>query len=237
MENKNYLIVGGSSGIGLELVKLLNDRQHNVYVGSRNPLEIFQESGIHHFTYDAATEDSNLDGLPDTLDGLVYCPGSINLLPLQRLKSEDFLADFNINLLGAVRTIKGTLKRLRKSRAGASIVLFSTVAVQTGMAFHASVASAKGAVEGLTRSLAAEFAPRIRVNAIAPSLTDTPLGKDLLSTDTKREAAAERHPLKRIGSPREIAQMAAFLLSDEGSWMSGQIISMDGGMGSLRTFR
>jgi len=237
MSAKNYLVVGGNSGIGLELTRMLYERQQTVYIGSRRVPDLSRFSNVHHIPYDASLDDSNLDGLPDTLDGLVYCPGSINLMPLQRLKTVDFLTDFNLNLLGAVRAIKGTLKRLRKSRAGASIVLFSTVAVQTGMPFHASVASAKGAVEGLTRSLAAEFAPRIRVNAIAPSLTDTPLGKDLLSTDAKREAAAERHPLKRVGTPQEIAKMAAFLLLDQGSWISGQIIAMDGGMGALRTFR
>ena len=237
MDTKNYLIIGGSSGIGLELANMLSERQHMVYIGSRNAPGLAKLSNVHHISYDASIEDSNLDGLPDSLDGLVYCPGSINLLPLQRLKTEDFMADFNINLLGAVRAIKAVLKRLRKSSSGASIVLFSTVAVQTGMPFHASVASAKGAVEGLTRSLAAELAPRIRVNAIAPSLTDTPLGKDLLSTDAKREAAADRHPLKRIGTPQEIAQMTAFLLSNESAWISGQIIAVDGGLGSLRTFR
>ena len=237
MDTKNYLIVGGSSGIGIELVKLLNERQQMVYVGSRSAPELGQRENVRHLTYDASIDDSVLDGLPDTLNGLVYCPGSIRLMPLQRLKPEDFLADFNLNLLGAVRTIKATLKNLRKSPAGASIVLFSTVAVQTGMSFHASVASAKGAVEGLTRSLAAEFAPRIRVNAIAPSLTETPLATDLLATEAKREAAAERHPLKRIGTSREIAQMAAFLLSDAGAWVTGQVIAIDGGMGALRTFR
>jgi len=237
MDLKKYFIVGGTSGIGLELVKLLSERQEAVYVGTRSVPDAVQHQGVQYLAYDVSTDDSEPAGLPDTLDGLVYCPGSIHLMPLQRLKPEDFIADFNLNLLGAVRTIKATLKRLRKSPTGASIVLFSTVAVQTGMPFHASVASAKGAVEGLTRSLAAEFAPRIRVNAIAPSLTDTPLAKDLLSTDAKREAATERHPLKRIGTPQEIAQMAAFLLSDEGSWISGQIISMDGGMGAMRTFR
>jgi NAD(P)-dependent dehydrogenase (short-subunit alcohol dehydrogenase family) len=236
MNSKNYLVVGGSSGIGLELVKLLDERQQTVYIGSRSVPDLTPFTNVHHFSYDASADQSELVGLPDVLDGLVYCPGSINLKPLQRLSTDDFLADFNLSLLGAVRTIKATLKRLRKSRLGASIILFSSVAVQTGMAFHASVASAKGAVEGLTRSLAAEFAPRIRVNAIAPSLTDTPMGKDLLSTDTKRDAAAERHPLKRVGTTRDIASMCVHLLAD-GSWITGQVIHVDGGMSSLRTFR
>lgn len=236
MNGKNYLIVGGSSGIGLELVKLLNERQHTVYIGSRNIPDLTQYKNVHHLIYDASTDHSELLGLPDVLNGLVYCPGSINLKPLQRLSTDDFLADFNLNLLGAVRTIKATLKNLQKSNLGASIILFSTVAVQTGMAFHASVASAKGAIEGLTRSLAAEFAPRVRVNAIAPSLTDTPLGKDLLSTDVKRDAAAERHPLKRVGTTLDIASMCVHLLT-HGSWITGQVIHVDGGMSSLRTFR
>jgi len=236
MDSNNYLIVGGSSGIGLELVKLLHERQQTVYIGSRSVPDLTQYNHVHHISYDASADHSELDGLPDVLNGLVYCPGSINLKPLQRLSTDDFTADFNLNLLGAVRTIKATLKHLRKSNIGASIILFSTVAVQTGMAFHASVASAKGAVEGLTRSLAAEFAPRIRVNAIAPSLTDTPLGKDLLSTQEKRDAAAERHPLKRVGTAIDIASICVHLLT-HGSWITGQVIHVDGGMGSLRTFR
>ena len=129
------------------------------------------------------------------------------------------------------------MKRLKKSPYGASIVLFSTVALKTGMAFHASVASAKGAVEGLPPSLAAEFAPRIRANAIAPSLMDTPLAENVLSSDDKRQASADRHPLKRIGSPQDIAQLAAHLLSETGAWMTGQIIHIDGGMSALRVFR
>jgi 3-oxoacyl-[acyl-carrier protein] reductase len=236
MDAGNYLIVGGSSGIGLELVKLLNERQQTVYIGSRSVPDLTQFTNVHHLSYDARADHSELVGLPDVLNGLVYCPGSIKLKPLQRLSTDDFLADFNLNLLGAVRTIKATLKRLRKSNLGASIILFSTVAVQTGMAFHASVASAKGAIEGLTRSLAAEFAPRIRVNAIAPSLTDTPLAKDLMSDETKKDAAAERHPLKRVGTARDIASMCVHLLTD-GSWITGQVIHVDGGMSSLRTFR
>lgn len=194
-------------------------------------------AGVHHLALDVSAEFLDLDTLPEILHGLVYCPGSIVLKPFQRLSIDDFLADFNLNLLGAVKVVQGCLTRLKKSPTGSSIVLFSTVAVKTGMAFHASVASAKGAVEGLTRALAAEFAPRIRVNAIAPSLTETPLAEKLLSNEDKRRAAAERHPLKRIGSPRDIAQLAVHLLSDNGSWITGQIMHVDGGMGSLRVFK
>ncbi|MGA6924282.1 MAG: SDR family oxidoreductase [Desulfosarcina sp.] len=155
----------------------------------------------------------------DRIQGMAYCPGSIRLRPFHRLKAEDFLADLEINLLGAVKAIQACLPGLKRADAPGSIVLFSTVAVKTGMPFHASIASAKGAIEGLTRSLAAEFAPRIRVNAIAPSLTDTSLADALLSDDGKRAAAAERHPLKRIGTPADIAAAAKFLLDDSASWI------------------
>ncbi len=237
MDKKNIFIVGGSSGIGLELVKILHDNHHEIYVGSRTNKTLAEIPSIHHLALDVKAESPELEALPEILHGLVYCPGTIVLKPFQRLTIDDFLQDFNLNLLGAVKIIQGCLKRLKKSPVGASVILFSTVAVQAGMAFHASVCSAKGAVEGLTRSLAAEFAPRIRVNAIAPSLTDTPLAQDLLSSEAKRQAAAERHPLKRIGTTRDIAQLAAHLLSDSGTWITGQIIHVDGGMSSLRVFR
>ena len=237
MEKNNFLIVGGSSGIGLELVKVLSENRHEIYVGSRTADTLAEIPGIHHIPMDVTAETLDLDTLPKTLQGLVYCPGTIVLKPFQRLTIDDFKADYNVNLLGAVKTIQGCIKQLKKSPSGASIVLFSTVAVKTGMAFHASVASAKAAVEGLTRSLAAEFAPRIQVNAIAPSLTDTPLAKNLLASEEKRKASADRHPLKRIGTPQEIARSAAYLLSDAGSWITGQVLPIDGGMSSLRTFR
>jgi NAD(P)-dependent dehydrogenase (short-subunit alcohol dehydrogenase family) len=236
MDDKNILIVGGSSGIGLELVKVLSENHHEIYVGSRTADTLAEVPGVHHIPMDVTAETLDLETLPNTLQGLVYCPGTIVLKPFQRLTIDDFKNDFNINLLGAVKVIQGCIKLLKKSPSGASIVLFSTVAVNTGMPFHASVGSAKAAVEGLTRSLAAEFAPRIRVNAIAPSLTDTPLAQNLLSSEEKRKASASRHPLKRIGSPQEIARSAAYLLSDASAWISGQILPIDGGMSSLRTF-
>jgi NAD(P)-dependent dehydrogenase (short-subunit alcohol dehydrogenase family) len=237
MDKKNIFIVGGSSGIGLELVKVLSDDHHEIYVGSRTADTLLEIPGVHHIPMDVAAQKLDLETLPETLQGLVYCPGTIVLKPFQRLNIDDFKEDFNINLLGAVKVIQGCIKQLKKSQTGASIVLFSTVAVKTGMPFHASVASAKAAVEGLTRSLAAEFAPRIRVNAIAPSLTDTPLAKSLLSSEEKRKASADRHPLKRVGTSLEIAQSAAHLLSDAGAWITGQILAIDGGMSALRTFR
>ncbi len=237
MDNKNILIVGGSSGIGLELVKVLSENYHEIYVGSRTADTLVEIPGVHHIPMDVTAETLDLETLPKTLQGLVYCPGTIVLKPFQRLTIDDFRNDFNINLLGAVKVIQGCINLLKKSPSGASIVLFSTVAVNTGMPFHASVGSAKAAVEGLTRSLAAEFAPRIRVNAVAPSLTDTPLAQNLLSSEEKRKASADRHPLKRIGTPQEIARSAAYLLSDASAWISGQILPIDGGMSSLRTFK
>jgi len=237
MDKKTIFVVGGSSGIGLELVKVLSEDHHKIYAASRTADKSPEIQGVHHFALDVKADLLDLEALPETLQGLVYCPGTIVLKPFQRLTIDDFKEDFNINLLGAVKVIQGCLKRLKKSPTGASIVLFSTVAVKTGMAFHASVASAKAAVEGLTRSLAAEFAPSLRVNAIAPSLTDTPLAQNLLASEEKRKASADRHPLKRVGTPQEIAGLVAYLLSDAGAWITGQIISIDGGMSSLRTFR
>ena len=147
------------------------------------------------------------------------------------------MADWQTNVMGAVRVLQACQNRLKKARRGASVVLFSTVAVTTGMPFHASIAAAKGAVEGLARSLAAEWAPRIRVNVIAPSLTDTGLAADLLDGEAKREAAAQRHPLKRIGTPAEVADLAVFLLGDAAGWMTGQVIGVDGGVSALRFTR
>ena len=237
MDKKTIFVVGGSSGIGLELVKVLIEDHHKIYAASRTADKSAEIQGVRHFALDVKADLLDLEALPETLQGLVYCPGTIVLKPFQRLTIDDFKEDFNINLLGAVKVIQGCLKRLKKSPTGASIVLFSTVAVKTGMAFHASVASAKAAVEGLTRSLAAEFAPGLRVNAIAPSLTDTPLAQNLLASEEKRKASADRHPLKRVGTPQEIAGLVAYLLSDASAWITGQIISIDGGMSSLRTFR
>lgn len=237
METKKYFIVGGSSGIGFEIVKELSNRGDEIYVASRTSDKLTGLRGVHHLRFDVSQPPDLLEGLPEVLHGLAYCPGTIRLKPFQRLTREDFLEDLQVNFLGAAHIIKACLPNLKNSTAGASIVLFSTVAVATGMPFHASIAGAKGAVEGLTRSLAAELAPRIRVNAIAPSLTDTPLAASLLSSDEKRQAAAERHPMKRIGSPHDIARLAAFLLSDSASWLTGQVLHVDGGMSALRVFR
>lgn len=228
---KNYLIIGASSGIGKALAQQLAAEGHQVH-GTYFNNESASAENIQYHHLDV-TSDFELDFLPDHLDGIAYCPGSINLLPFKRIKAEAFLADFNLQVLGAVKVIQKALNVLKKS-SSPSIVLFSTVAVQSGFNFHSQVAISKGAIEGLTKSLAAEFAPTIRVNAIAPSLTDTPLAAKLLNTDQKREANAQRHPLKRIGTAADIAETAAFLLSEKSSWITGQIIHVDGGMSSIK---
>jgi NAD(P)-dependent dehydrogenase (short-subunit alcohol dehydrogenase family) len=227
----NVLIVGSSGPVGQALIEELAP-SHQVWTSSRGPLTGRAE---RHLIWDATAGEFPVDQLPDTLGGLVYCPGSIRLQPFHRLRDEDFSADFKLNLLGAVRVLRAALSAL-KAAGQASVVLFSTVAVATGMPMHASIAAAKGAVEGLTRSLAAELAPGIRVNAIAPSLTDTPLAAGLLRTERQRAAAAERHPLGRIGRPSDLAAAARFLLSEEAGWVTGQVLHVDGGMGRLRRF-
>jgi NAD(P)-dependent dehydrogenase (short-subunit alcohol dehydrogenase family) len=229
---KNVLIIGASSGIGFELASQLAGK-HNVYAMSRNKGALEELDNVQWSSIDVLEETYDFSHLPEAVDALVFCPGSIILKPLRGLKTEEVLHDFKLNALGGMRVVQQLLNKLKKS-SGASIVFFSTVAVRQGMPFHASVAMAKGAIEGLTRSLAAELAPGIRVNAIAPSLTDTPLASRLLSSDERKEASAQRHPLKRLGTPADMASMAGFLISDEASWITGQIIGVDGGMGALK---
>jgi NAD(P)-dependent dehydrogenase (short-subunit alcohol dehydrogenase family) len=231
--SKKFLIVGGSSGIGLALANRLVAEGNKVIVLSRNLDQLQLSENIEHYKFDVLDEVRSFPLLDHEFNGLAYCPGSINLKPLKSFKEQDYIDDFRINALGAVKVINHYLPNLKKVEKS-SIVLFSTVAVQTGMPYHASIAMAKGAVEGLTRSLAVEFAPKIRVNAIAPSLTDTPLASKLLSTDEKKEASAKRHPLNSVGKAIYIANAAYYLLSDESSWVTGQILHVDGGMSSLR---
>jgi 3-oxoacyl-[acyl-carrier protein] reductase len=230
--SKNILIVGASSGIGLETAKSLLSKGYNIFSASRNQPEI---EGLTHVTWDAQNPDSSaFVNLPEILHGVVYCPGTINLKPFNRLSLDDFKNDFQVNVLGAVSTIQAVLPKLKKAD-GASIVLFSTVATKIGMGFHASVSASKGAIEGLTLSIAAEFSTyKIRVNCVAPSLTDTPLAKNLLSTDEKKEASNKRHPIGRFGTASDIANITSFLISDESSWITGQVLGVDGGMGSIK---
>lgn len=231
---KNILIIGAGKGIGLSTVKNLQ-HTHHLFTVSRNLTPELSAENTTFFELDATKDNLDiLATLPDEIHGLVYCPGSINLKPFNRLTSQDFLNDFNQNVIGAINVIQYILPKLKRAN-GASVVLFSTVAVKMGMPFHASIAASKGAIEGLAKSLAAEYASsKIIFNVIAPSLTDTPLASMLLSTDEKKEASNKRHPLQRIGSPHEISSLVSFLLSEDASWMTGQIIGIDGGMGSLK---
>lgn len=229
---KNYLIIGGSSGIGLQLAQQLATNGNNVFATYNNtPQE--NTANIQFFKLDVSEEAFNLDFLPDEIHGLAYCPGSINLKPFARVKPEIFVEDYQLQVVGAIKVIQTVLPRLKAS-AGASVVLFSTVAVQSGFNFHSIVSASKGALEGLTKALAAEFAPIIRFNCVAPSITDTPLAKTLLSTEEKKQASAQRHPMKKVGEASDIANIAEFLLSEKSSWITGQILHVDGGMSTLK---
>lgn len=225
----NYLIIGASSGIGASLAAQLAENHqvfgtfHKNQITTPNVKSIYYEAG----------SILDVSALPDTLHGFVFCPGTIQLKPFTRITPEMTQQDLTVNVTAAVQCIQAVLPRL-KAADQASIVLFSTVAVQTGFNYHSLVSISKGAIEGLTRALAAELAPRIRVNAIAPSLTQTPLAGSLLDTPEKIENNAQRHPLKKIGNPNEIASLAAFLLDPNAAWMSGQILKMDGGISTLK---
>lgn len=227
---KNILLIGGSYGIGLELAKELQT-ENNVFVASRTN-ENLASLNVTHIQFDATTDTFDSSILPAVIDGFVYCPGSINLRPFRGLKLETFENDMQINFFSMVKVIQTILPQLTASEQS-SIVLFSTIAVKMGMPFHTSVAAAKGAVEGFAKALAAEYAPKVRVNVVAPSLTDTPLADKFLSNEEKREKSAQRHPLKRFGTTEDIAQMVNFLLGEKSSWISGQIFSVDGGMSTL----
>ncbi len=225
---KTIIVVGGSKGIGNAIVTSLLSSYKVVNISRTAPEQTHEN--LTHYGCDVINDE-----LPDleSVDGLVYCPGSINLKPIKRLSLDDFKADFEINVLGAVKTIQKYLPALKNGNKP-SIVLFSTVAAKLGMPFHASVAASKSAVEGLTKSLGAELAPTIRVNAIAPTVTDTELASKLLRNDRMIENMNERHPLKRYLQPQEVADMAAFLLSEKAASLSGQIFEMDCGIVSFK---
>jgi 3-oxoacyl-[acyl-carrier protein] reductase len=233
LANKTILIIGGTSGIGAELVRQLEAENASVITASR---QATANHGGTHIYWDATDATADLSALlPEKLDGLVYCPGSINLRPFARISDAEFLNDFEINVMGAIRAIRQSINALK--RAGeASVVLYSTVAASQGMNFHASVATSKRALEGLSLSLAAEYATsKIRFNVIAPSLTDTPLAAALLSSPEKKEASDKRHPLGRIGQTEDVAGATLFLLSEASSWMTGQVLAVDGGLSSIKS--
>jgi NAD(P)-dependent dehydrogenase (short-subunit alcohol dehydrogenase family) len=227
---KNIVIIGASSGIGAALAEQQVQNGNNVF---GTYFKNNTRSRVQLYPLNVLDQHVDLSFAPDIVDGLVYCPGRIELKPFSRLTAEDFRNDYELQVTGAVKVIQALLPKLKKA-SSPSIVLFSTVAVQLGFNFHSLVASSKGAVEGLARALAAELAPKIRVNCIAPSVTNTPLASPLLNTDEKREASAQRHPLKRIGEPSDIANMASFLLSESASWVTGQVIHADGGMSVIK---
>lgn len=230
---KKILIIGGSSGIGLALSKKLANDGNQVYATyySSAPSESIQNIEYHQLN--VLDEDLNLDFISENLDGFAYCPGLIRLAPFTRLKPEYFREDYELQVIGAVKCVQKALPALKKP-AQSSMVLFSTVAADIGFNFHSAVSASKGAIQGLTKALAAELSPKIRVNAIAPSLTRTSLSAQLLNTEEKENANAIRHPLKRIGEPEDIANLASYLLSPESSWITGQIIRLDGGLSTIK---
>lgn len=226
--SKNILLIGGSHGIGFEMAKALHN-DHTVYIASRTNNELYNLD-VNYISFDATTDTLDESQLPDEIHGFAYCPGSINLKPLKMLSLDIFKKEMDLNFFSLVSVVKTIIPRMTE---GSSMVFFSTVAVGTGMPFHTSVAAAKGAIEGFAKSLAAEFAPKVRVNCIAPSLVDTPLAGRLLSNEKKRDMMSERHPLKRVGNAEDIANIAVFLLSEKSTWMTGQVVGVDGGMSTL----
>jgi 3-oxoacyl-[acyl-carrier protein] reductase len=233
---KSILVVGGNSGIGLRVVERLSAAGHSLTVAVRNrgALEAMGGLSLQHF--DAEDRGASLE-LPDTLDAVIYLPGTISLKPFHRLTEDEFQRDMEVNFMGAVRVLQQALPALKRAASGSgAVVLFGSVAATTGMPFHASIGSAKAAVEGLARSLAAELAPAVRVNAVAPSLTDTPLASSLLSSEERAAAAAKRHPLNRVGDAGEVAELVEFLVSDASRFITGQVIGIDGGMSTVRQF-
>ncbi len=231
LDGKKILVVGASGGMGASIVDRCVSDGADVLVWGRNAptnaQAAFEELDVTKET------DAWSVSPPESLDGLVYCPGTITLGAFPRLSDEQFIGDYAVNVLGAARVIRTCIRALAKGSG--SVVLFSTVAAQVGLSFHASIAAAKSGVEGLARSLAAEYAAKgVRFNVIAPSITDTPLASDLLSNEKRRSAAEERHPIKGIGSPEQVSAAAAFFLSDAAAWTTGTVLSMDGGMARLR---
>ena len=224
----NYLLVGSSSAIASKVIEKLKEQGHELWTISRSEMEVASQ----HKVLNVVTDDIPENFLPDTIHGLIYFPGTIILKPFHRISVDEFMMEYQINFIGAVKSIQAALPALK--RGNGSVVLISTVAATIGLGFHASIASSKAALEGLSKSLAAEYAPTIRFNVVAPSITDTPLAEKLLNTEEKKLNSGKRHPLNRVGESEDIASAILFLLGKESSWITGQTLHVDGGMSSLK---
>ena len=233
MSKKSFVIVGGSKGIGLGITKELSSRGHEVIVLSRTGDGLAGLSGITHRIFDVTTDELDRGQLPESIDGLAYCPGSINLRSFRALKPEVFREDFELNVVGVIKVLQAALPGLKKN-GNSSVLLFSTVAVAQGMHAHASIAASKGAIEGLTRTLASELAPHTRVNCLAPALTDTPMTEKFFADSEKAKSLGEKYPLGRTGTIEDLSASGVFLLDGKSTWMTGQVWSVDGGMSSVR---
>lgn len=233
MSKKSFVVVGGSKGIGLGITKELSSRGHDVLVLSRTSEGLAELSGVRHQGFDVTTDDVDKSWLPESIDGVAYCPGSINLRSFRSLKPELFREDFELNVVGAVKVLQAALAGLKKN-GDSSVLLFSTVAVAQGMHAHASIAASKGAIEGLTRTLAAEFSPHTRVNCLAPALTDTPLTEKFFADPEKAKSLGEKYPLGRTGTIDDLAASAVFLIDGQSKWITGQVWGVDGGMSCVR---